>query len=184
MIGFQNLSTERLVLRELRLTDSDALFAFRSDPVGQRFNGEVMESRGEAALLIKQLNRAFDLGTHVHWAVVERGNLDRVIGLFGYANWSREHRRAEIGYCLHRDFWRRGLAYEALSAMIQHGFGPMDLNRICASVRDENAPSKRLLLKLNFKQESLLRDEFFENGNFCDEAQFALLKREYQATNL
>ena len=115
----------------------------------------------------------------IEWGVTLQGGDDTVLGIFGYANWSQIHRRAEIGYCLRRDYWRQGIGLEALSAIIAFGFQAMDLNRIHACPWVENVASVRLLEKLGFRREGVLRDEYWEEGAFHDEALYALLRREY-----
>ena len=55
----------------------------------------------------------------------------------------------------------------------------MDLNRIHACPWAENVASVRLLEKLGFRREGVLREEHWEEGAFHDEALYALLRREY-----
>ena len=118
----------------------------------------------------------------LEWGVTMPGGSDTVLGIMGYANWSQVHRRAEIGYCLRRDHWRRGIAEEALRTIIQFGFQSMNLNRIHACPWVENIASVRLLEKLGFQREGVLRDEYWEDGAFHDEALYAILRSEYLMT--
>jgi ribosomal-protein-alanine N-acetyltransferase len=57
----------------------------------------------------------------------------------------------------------------------------MGLNRIDALVYVENDRSIRLLQRLGFKQEGMLRDYFYLDGKFHDHYLFALLQREWKA---
>jgi ribosomal-protein-alanine N-acetyltransferase len=70
---------------------------------------------------------------------------------------------------------------EALRAVIHNGFERMGLNRIDALVYVENVRSTRLMKRLGFKQEGLLRDYFYLDEKFHDHYLFALLQREWQA---
>jgi ribosomal-protein-alanine N-acetyltransferase len=175
---FPRLETERLVLRRLSLDDASAVFAFRSDPEVQRYNGGALTRIEEAADLITLFETGFRERTRIEWGVTLRGADDTVIGDFGYAHWSQIHRRAEIGYCLARDYWRRGIASEALQAIVAFGFHAMALNRIHACPWTENVASVRLLEKHGFQKEGVRRDEFWNEGAFHDEALYALLRRE------
>ena len=65
--------------------------------------------------------------------------------------------RAEIGYDLNPECWGQGFMAEALVAAINHGIDSMKLNRIDALVYIKNDRSVRLLQRLGFKQEGLLR---------------------------
>ena len=109
-----------------------------------------------------------------------KGSGDSVIGIFGYANWSLTHRRAEIGYDLAKEFWRQGIGSEALCPILAFGFQSMDLNRIHACPWVENIASTRLIEKHGFVREGVLRDELWADGAFHDEALYALLRSEYE----
>jgi [ribosomal protein S5]-alanine N-acetyltransferase len=176
---FPHLQTKRLLLREIILEDAPAVFAFRSDPEVQRYNGGALTHLDQASELIAQLAAGYRQQTMLEWGVTLQGGDDTVLGLFGYANWSQLHRRAEIGYCLRRDYWRQGIGCEALRTIMAFGFHAMDLNRIHACPWSENAASVRLLEKLGFQREGLLRDEYLKDGAFHDETLYALLRREY-----
>jgi ribosomal-protein-alanine N-acetyltransferase len=181
--NFPRLQTGRLLLREITPEDAPAVFAFRSDPQVQRYNGGVLTRLDQASDLIAQMAAGYRQQTMLEWGVTLQGGDDAVLGIFGYANWSRIHRHAEIGYCLARAYWRQGIAWEALNALIAFGFSGMDLNRIYACVRVANVASLRLLEKLGFLREGVLREELWEEGAFQDEALYALLRREYPAAD-
>lgn len=177
--SFPTLKTDRLLLREIVPEDAPAVFAFRSDPEVQRYNGGAITRIDEAAALIEELAAGYRQRTIVEWGVTLHGEA-AVLGLFGYANWAQGNRSAEIGYCLHRRYWRRGIAHEALTAIIAFGFDEMGLNRIHACPWSENIASCRLLEKLNFVREGVRRDEYWAEGAFHDEALYSLLRREYR----
>ena len=175
---FPALRTKRLLLREITAADAAAVFQFRSDPEVQRYNDGVMTGVQEAVDLIASLADGYRRQTMLEWGVTLHEDQDTVMGIMGYANWSREHRRAEIGYCLRRDHWRRGIAEEALRVIITFGFEEMQLNRIHACCWVENVASIRLIEKLGFQREGVLRDEYWQDGAFHDEALYALLRRD------
>ena len=177
---FPCLQTERLILGRLTVEDASAVFAFRSDPEVQRYNGGALTRIEEAADLIILFESGFRERTRIEWGITLRGADETVIGDFGYAHWSPSHRRAEIGYCLARGHWRQGIASEALRAIVAFGFQSMELNRIHACPWCENVASVRLLERNGFQQEGVRREEFWDGGAFHDEALYALLRREYR----
>src|SRR5207302_3740583 len=132
--------------------DAANLFAFRSDPQEQRYNSRPMAHPAEAAALIAELRAGYREQTMLHWAVTERGS-DTVIGLFGFNAWDRGHQRAEIGYDLARPYWRRGIAFEAMTLIVEFGFERMELHRIETETIADNTASVRLLQKLGFQRE-------------------------------
>jgi ribosomal-protein-alanine N-acetyltransferase len=67
---------------------------------------------------------------------------------------------------------------EALKLIIHYGFATLKLNRIQALVIPGNKPSVRLLLKLGFQEEGLLREYAFFKGRYHDLICYSLLSRE------
>ena len=174
------LETERLVLRGLVAADAAALFAFRSDPIEQRHNDPPLTRLAQAEELIEQLSAEQHTRGALHWGLTLKPH-DKVVGLLGYNYRVVEHRRAGIGYDLTRDLWGRGLMFEALRAVLEHGFGPLGLNRVEAHTNDENTPSIRLLRRLGFWREGTFHEQFFEDGRFHDVALFVQMRRDRQA---
>lgn len=100
----------------------------------------------------------------------------KIIGGCGFHNWHDEHKRAEIGYNLKYDSFKRlGLMTEALPPIIDYGLKKMQLNRMEAFTRPDNVPSVRLLTKFGFKKEGLLKQHYLLNGVFEDSVLFARL---------
>ena len=105
---------------------------------------------------------------------------NQILGGCGYHNWFAEHSRSEIGYDLHDDAYKRnGYMSEALEAIIAYGFTSMNLNRIEACIGPQNIASRKLIEKMNFKQEGILKEHFCSNGIIGDSIIYALLKRDY-----
>ncbi len=74
----------------------------------------------------------------------------------------------------------RGIATEALDALLQFGFGPMRLNRIGAQTIADNHESGRLLQRLGFQRDGRRRSySLEEDGTFHDGAIYGLLRDEY-----
>jgi ribosomal-protein-alanine N-acetyltransferase len=73
---------------------------------------------------------------------------------------------------------------EAAGALVDFGFREMELNRIEAFVDPANHASARLLSRIGFRKEGLLRDAFFEKGSFVDAEIYSLLKADYQREHI
>ena len=73
---------------------------------------------------------------------------------------------------------------EALSAILNFGFGEMELNRIEAVVMPENTASIIMLEKLGFRKEGLLEEyEKWGNKGFVDLCMFARLRKDWSNLN-
>jgi [ribosomal protein S5]-alanine N-acetyltransferase len=86
--------------------------------------------------------------------------------------------RAELGYALGREYWGQGLMQEALAALLSAAFGSLGLRRIEAEVSTRNPASARLLVRLGFTKEGLLRKRWIVKGHAEDVEIFGLLRGE------
>lgn len=169
------LTSGRLSLRQLRLTDAPALFPMLSDAEVMRWwssgpHGAVAETEAYLAF-----NAAEDQG-HRCWAITMGDDL----ALGWVVLIDRRAGVAEIGYILRRDVWGRGIAREAVACVIAHGFDALGLRRICADVDPENGGSIALLERLGFRQEGRLRAEWETHIGIRDSLIFGLLRTEWK----
>lgn len=183
MEPFPSLMTRRLVLRELSAADAPALYAIHGDVDGMRWYGaDPMRSPAQATRLIDTYTAWRIAGSGLRWAL-ERREDRALVGTCGLFRWSRPWRSCVIGYELAPEARGQGLMREALTAVLDHGFGPMGLNRVEARVHPENAPSLRTLDAFGFVREGYQREAGYWGGAFRDLAQYALLRGEYRATS-
>jgi ribosomal-protein-alanine N-acetyltransferase len=179
-MNFPPIETERLILRQMALEDTDFVFQHFSDSnVTQYLLDEPPVTDYSQAQEIVQFYLEPAGKTHNRWVMVRKSN-HQPIGTCGYHTWDKRYFRAEIGYDLSSSFWGQGYMIEALRAIISDGFEQMKLNRIDALVYVENVRSIRLLQRLGFMQEGLLRDYFYLNGKFYDHYLFAMIQREWK----
>ncbi len=176
---FPTLTTTRLTLRALTLADTDFVFRHFSDPAvaAHLLDEPPLADEAEARSLIQFYLNGIDK-PYNRWLIVRQSD-QQPLGTCGFHKWDRRYRRAEIGYDLGAAFWGQGYMTEALRAVLQHGFTQLGLHRIEALVYVENARSCRLLQRLGFQQEGLLRDYFCLDGIFYDHYLFALLEQEW-----
>jgi ribosomal-protein-alanine N-acetyltransferase len=175
---FPILTTSRLLLRELSLSDSSSLFSFHSDVEAMRwFGNDAMTDPKEADQLINLFTDWWRSGTGIRWAI-ERSQDGILLGTCGLFKWNRNWRSCVIGYELAPFARGNGYMTEALDAAIKHGFEAMQLNRIEAQVHHQNVSSIRALEKLGFLQEGYQRQAGYWNSAYHDLLQFALLRKD------
>lgn len=85
-------------------------------------------------------------------------------------------RSAEIGYWLGEEFWGRGIATEAVSALTDWAFANFDLCRIYAGVFEWNPASMRVLEKAGYQLEARLRKRVTKDGHTIDELIYAVVR--------
>jgi ribosomal-protein-alanine N-acetyltransferase len=173
--AFPQLRGNRLRLRGPRADDADAVFALFSDPAVMRYwSRPPMTARAEAEGRIAEYAEDFDARKALQWVVATRAR-DEVIGTCALFRFEPRHRRAEIGYALRSDHWGRGLACEAVTLALDWGFRTLGLHRIEADIDPRNAGSRKLLERLGFASEGLLRERYFVGGETSDTELFGLL---------
>jgi len=168
------LTTARLVLRQLREDDAAALFPVLSDPeVMTWWSSGPHASLAETADYVKG-NAAEGQGYDC-WAITAGDDvaLGWVILIDGKPDVK------EVGYILHRDHWGNGIAREAVSRVIDHGFDDLKLRRIFADTDPENAGSISLIQRLGFQYEGRLRGEWETHIGVRDSLIFGLLQDEW-----
>lgn len=177
-MGAPTLTTERLVLRQIRIDDAPELFPALSDADQMRWwssgpHGALAET--EAYLVF---NAAEDQD-HLCWAIT-RGGDDAALGWVILME--KRTDVAEIGYILRRDAGRRGFARESVSAVIDFAFSTLCLRRISADVDPDNAASLALLERLGFQREGLLREEWETHIGVRDSLIYGLLRDDWRVT--
>jgi RimJ/RimL family protein N-acetyltransferase len=174
------LDAPRVRLRWLTDRDVDALFAIFSDEVMMRYwSTPPMKDRGEAAELLARIRRMFADKTGFQWGVERKGD-GELLGTCTLFNIHRANMRAELGYCLRSAHWRQGYMSEALATLIGHAFGVLGLRRLEADVDPKNANSLRILERMGFQREGLLRERWDVGGDIQDSVFLGLLAREWR----
>jgi ribosomal-protein-alanine N-acetyltransferase len=178
--AYPRFETDRLVIRALRMDDTDFIFREWGDSTVTHLmrDEEPLKTLEQAEEMLRPLQTP-DLLPNTKWWGIEIKEEKRLIGTCGYSRWDKQHHRAEIGYDMWPDYWGQGLMPEALRALIKYGFEVMELNRIEATTHTSNQRSQRVLAKLGFKREGLLRDYYCRDGKYNDQIQFSLLRGEW-----
>jgi ribosomal-protein-alanine N-acetyltransferase len=172
---FPEIQTPRLRLRKIELTDAEATYAMRSDPVTMQYLPRPIHTRLEESMdLLRRVMADLDAENGISWAICLKDD-PALIGNIGLWQLDKSNRRGEIGYMLHRSFTGKGYATEALEAVEHFGFRQMDLHAIEGHVSPENTASFRVLQRRGFIQEAHFRQNQFYEGRYTDTLVFAKL---------
>ena len=175
---FPELETKHLLLRQVNQSDAKAIFKHFSDKEVLKYHDlEAFTNQEQAKELIKSFDEKFHSQQMIRWGIAKKED-NIIVGTCGFHNWVQKSFQAEIGYELSQAYWRQGIMTEALTATIKFGFEKMNLNRIAATVMLENPASMKLLEKLGFVEEGILREYGFWKGEFHDLKMFALLRNQ------
>ena len=148
------IETDRLILREWKISDADDMFEYASVPgVGEMAGWPHHSNKEESLSIVKRFieeKRTF--------AIVYKEN-NKVIGSLGIEFYGREKDLSEffdykgrsIGYVLSKDYWGQGLVPEAVKAVIRYLFDTLDYDFLLCAYYDFNNRSKRVQEKCGFK---------------------------------
>ncbi|MGC6404509.1 MAG: GNAT family N-acetyltransferase [Candidatus Comchoanobacterales bacterium] len=100
------------------------------------------------------------------WALENQNG--QLIGSAGIETWNEWHKRAEIVYELHPDYWGQGLMTEAIKRVMEYAYFTLKAVRIEAFTLVNNPASTALLQRLHFTQEAVLSKYRFFNGQHVD----------------
>jgi [ribosomal protein S5]-alanine N-acetyltransferase len=172
---FPNLSTDRLLLRQIDPQDADAIFALRTNEEVMRYiHRPRPASLVDVLELIQQIHNNFTSNQGISWGICAREG-EAYIGTIGLWRIDKPNHRAEIGYLLNPLSQGKGLMHEAIRAVTQYGFRELNLHSIEANVHPLNTASRRLLEKSGFVQEAHFRENYFFEGSFLDSIVYSLL---------
>jgi ribosomal-protein-alanine N-acetyltransferase len=169
------LQTPRLTLRPLSRDDAPAMHGLMSDADVMAFwDVPPIEDPELTARILESQIAAMEHGTTAAWSMARTQDL-RFVGCCDLSQIDRWHHRAELGFITDRDFWGEGLAHEALQAVIDHAAQHLRMRRLSARTHLGNVRSVRLLEKLGFVQEGVLRGHVERVGERRDCLIFGLL---------
>lgn len=176
-MDFETIETPRLILRKLTQEVYDFVFAELADEEQSNFLG----LHSEEQLRVEKWKHEHGLSTHnrkfAYFQMIEKSS-GRIIGWCGYHTWYVDHRRAELGYGMAEDqFKKKGFMTEAMEHIIPYGFEVMNLHRIEALTATYNKASKAVLRKFNFIEEGILKEHYVVNGKSEDSVMHALIRK-------
>jgi RimJ/RimL family protein N-acetyltransferase len=177
------IRTERLLLRPYAHGDVDALYAYQRLPEVHRYLYTEPRTRSEVKALVAEragkgaLTEPGQALTLVA-GLAQTGELVGDCVLFWH---SQEHQQGEIGYVFNPAYHGRGLAAEAVGALLRLGFGGLGLHRIAGRLDARNAASARVLERAGLRREAHLVENEFVKGEWTDELIYGILRREWEA---
>jgi len=172
---FTPLVTERLLLRPVRVSDTESLFIRRGDPrVAELQDWEMPYTRARAEASIASCLETEDPPERGWWMLTIADLDDQdVYGdiVFGFAN---EGRTAEVGYNLSPEHWGKGIATEALTALVDWMFDVRGISRLAAMLHPDNHRSARVLENAGFVFEGHLKNGCWLGAKTSDNLVYGL----------
>lgn len=175
------LETERLILRDFRLEDTEAVHAYGSDPEVTAYMPWGPNSPEDTAVFMARV-----LEQQATWPrldlslAIELKAEACVVGSIALHLRDIRNASVEMGYVLRRDLWGQGIFSEAAAAMTSLGFR-LGLHRIAATCDVRNTGSYRVMEKLGMRREGCFRQDRQLRGAWRDTYLYAVLAEEWAA---
>ena len=171
--------SERLTLRLVEHDDlHDLLDIHASEEVVRYLPFDAWTNMADAKTWYQRTMLRHGEGSAMQFVMQHRDE-DRVIGTTLLFHFEEESRRAEIGYVLGRRYWGQGYAHEGVASLIEFAFDDLNLRRLEAEVDPRNTASGKVLHRLGFMQEGLLRERWALKGEITDSGVYGLLRHEW-----
>ena len=179
--GTQTIETSRLILRRAIREDADAMFHnWASDAQVTKFLTWPTHSNiAVTEMVIESWLQDYEKENYYQW-MIELKELREPIGSISVVRQNDRVEEAEIGYCIGRPWWHKGIMSEALAAVIEYLFTEVSMNRVTARHDPNNPHSGGVMRKCGMKYEGTNRACDRNNQGICDAAQYAILRSEWQ----
>ncbi|HEY2927203.1 GNAT family N-acetyltransferase [Piscinibacter sp.] len=175
------LHSDRLIVRVVEERDLPALLEIHAvDDVTRFLPYATWQTLADAQAWYERAMRHHADGSALQF-VVEATGSGVVVGTCLLFRFDSASARAEIGYVLGQRHWGCGYMREALASLLAFAFNELSLRRIEAEVDPRNAASDRLLRRLGFTHEGLLRQRWVMKGEVKDANVYGLLRHEWSS---
>ena len=169
----------RIYLRALELEDHIPIQKWRNDPeIYQNLAGNVffVSTEKEKKSVEMKIN---DDSKNIYLAICDSTN-DIIIGYTQINNIDLRNQKAEWGGTLigDKNFWGKGFGKEASAKMLRFLFDQYPIHKCYGRCLEEHPATVKLLLDLGFRQDGVLRDDVFKNGEFKNILLFSILRSE------
>lgn len=178
--GTKRLETDRLILRQFTAEDADSMFQnWASDAEVTRFltwppHTDVNVTRQ----LLAEWVDGYTEPSCYNWAI-ELKETHELVGNISVVRLKERIEEADIGYCMGKAWWGRGIMPEALRRVTAYLFEEVGVNRIAACHDVNNPKSGRVMEKAGMKKEGTWRAGGRNNQGICDAVWHSVLKSEF-----
>ena len=177
--GTQTIETSRLILRKAQMDDALPMFHnWASDPEVTKFlTWPTYQAVDTAYPVLETWIREYEKDNFYLW-MIELKEIQQPIGSISVVGQNKNIDSAEIGYCIGKHWWHRGIMSEALGTVMDYLFDEVGFQRLHARHDPRNPNSGAVMRKCGMRYEGTTRQSDRNNQGICDAVHYALLKRD------
>ena len=170
------IRTDRLLLRRMLVGDCYDMYEYASNPEVTRYlTWSPHPDLQYTKEYLVYIGDHYKLGDFFDWAIILKEE-NKMIGTCGFTRFRFSHNAAEIGYVINPAYRGRGIADEAVRAVMRFGFRQLGLHRIEAKYIEGNEASRRVMEKVGMTFEGMRRDEMLIKGVYRNIGVCAILR--------
>ena len=175
--GTVTLETPRLILRRAEISDAEPMFRnWASDREVTKFlTWPAYEQVQTAHERLDCWIKNYDDPEFYQWMIVPK-ELGQPIGSISVVHHRNDIAEAEIGYCIGKKWWHKGIMTESLAAVMDYLFDEVGMNRIEAKHDVRNPHSGAVMRKCGMVFEGIARQGDRNNQGICDTATYGILR--------
>ena len=173
------LSDGVLTLRELRMSDADALLELLTSEEVSRFISPPPTTVDGFERFIAWAQRERLAGRYICFAVVPAG-MDTAVGIFQVRQLDPTFSTAEWGFAIGRAFWGTGVFTAAARLTIEFAFETVGVSRLEARAAVANGRGNGALAKIGAVKEAILRRSFLRGGKHHDQALWSIVREDWR----
>ena len=183
MDAFPELLTTKLRLRKIRPSDISSLLKYCNNKniSDQIINIPYPYLEEDAVFRMNFVLQGFKNKERYVFAISLKDS-EELIGEIGL-HLDKGNNSAQFGYWIAEPFWGKGIATEALAAILKFGFETLNLNKIYATHYPDNLSSGKVMLNNKMIKEAEMKDHYKINDAYRDVIQYRLTKKEYEKLN-
>lgn len=163
-------------------SDLEDLYEYHSDPDTVRYIPwpvRTIDQVREALLKYRDIPDFSNDGDSalLGWELKE---IRKIVGQCSYTFESIHDQKGMIGYVMNPKFAGKGLAFEAVGALIAYVFESFEVKRIVATIDPRNDKSIALITRLGFTHENTLIQNEYIKEEWVDTARYAINRSEFE----
>lgn len=175
-----NFSTERLILRGIRLSDAKFMLKYRSNPQIYEYQYWKPQTLHEAEDFIStKISKISNIPNTWYQVGIFIKGFNELVGDIGIHFIESDNSEVEIGYTLSIEYQGKGYATEAVVGVINYLFSNINKHRVIASVDPTNIKSMALLERIGMRKEAHFKKSIWFNDKWTDDIVYAILEEEW-----
>jgi len=175
---FENIETERLILR--KINDDDAYMLYQN--IYNNFEWYKLyyqlpfESFDEYKELVSKYKEWYSNGNHFRWGIVRKSD-NNMVGLVQLHSKDSLNNSCKVGYIVGYNYTNNGYMREALKEVLEFAVNKLGYHRIEADIVTDNTASLKLAESVGMTYESTKKESYKLEDKYYDQKVYVLLKK-------